>query len=182
MVDIDVDRKFTPRRVQKKKKQIITTFSDHFALKIELSGIPKTQEISRIETSWNLGKLGGWDSYEKVSNEAAEMIDTIVKNHELDINNIMKKLDTIDTKLRFRFFGKTKPSVRSTIKRSKWILKCQNFSCDQCKNQNQKDEELHERQTQRIELAIQKIKESKLGRVGNVYMMKRQIAGPKKTH
>jgi hypothetical protein len=73
-VEIDVNRQFTPRRVQKKKKQIVTTFSDHFALKVELSGIPRKQEVSRTETNWNLGKPGGWDLYEKVSNEAAEKI------------------------------------------------------------------------------------------------------------
>ena len=60
-------------------------------------------------------------------------------------------------------------------------MTCKASPCDECKNQKEKDEELHKRQTQRIEALIQMITESKQGRVGNVFMMKKQIAGPKKT-
>ena len=40
-VEIDKDRKLTPRRVIKIKHKIVTIFSHHFFLKMELKGIPK---------------------------------------------------------------------------------------------------------------------------------------------
>ena len=58
---------------------------------------------------------------------------------------------------------------------------CLKLPCDICKSQKQKDKETHAKQTQRVESAIEKIKSSKQGRVGNVFMMKKVIAGPKKT-
>ena len=48
-VAIDADKKFTPRRVMKKKKEGMTIFSEHFAIKILITGIPRKLEGSKPE-------------------------------------------------------------------------------------------------------------------------------------
>ena len=55
------------------------------------------------------------------------------------------------------------------------------IKCISCRSEDKKDEELLRRQSERLEKAINKIKESKLGRAGTVYKMKDEIAGHKKT-
>ena len=75
-------------------------------------------------------------------------------------------------------------SVKRVMKTNKRQLcgeACDIKPCDKCKDQKKKDEELLERQTRRIEDAIEKIKSKGQGRVGNIYKMKTEIAGPKKT-
>ena len=63
--------------------------------------------------------------------------------------------------------------MKTSIKERKCKPRCKMSTCQQCKNQKQKDEETHMRQTQKMESAIQRIKESKQGRVGNVFMLKK---------
>ena len=58
---------------------------------------------------------------------------------------------------------------------------CETLPCVNCKSQKQKDAETHARQTKIVESAIAEIKSSKQGRVGNVFRIKKLIAGPKKT-
>ena len=180
-VEIDKERKITPRRVIKKKKNITTIYTDHFSVKVEFIGIPKNHHNYKPEAGWNLGKPNGWKVYEDETNKVAEKIDDIVNEETLDINTILKKIEVIDTKVKFKSFGKTKPSVKKHLKILKCGKACETSPCDHCKSQQQKDAETHERQAQKVEAAIERIKDSKQGRVGNVFMMKKEIAGPKKT-
>ena len=52
--------------------------------------------------------------------------------------------------------------------------------CNKCKTKVQLDEHLLLKRTQQIEADVQKIKESKQGQAGNIFSMKKNIAGPKK--
>jgi hypothetical protein len=73
-VQVDVDQKFTPRRVIRRKRGSKSIFTDHFSLKLELKGIERRQTNYHEESTWNRGKPGAWEKYEKISNEAAEKI------------------------------------------------------------------------------------------------------------
>ena len=42
-VEVDNKRKFTPRRVMKRKDKIVTIFSDHFSTKVEMEGNPRVK-------------------------------------------------------------------------------------------------------------------------------------------
>ena len=57
-VIIDNERKFTPRRVIRKKNNIKTIYTDHFSVMIELSGMQRKKHINRPEPAWNKGKPG----------------------------------------------------------------------------------------------------------------------------
>ena len=63
-VQVDINRNFTPRRVIKTKKKTTTIFSDHYALKVELKGIPRKHDNDKPKPTWNRGKPWGWEVYE----------------------------------------------------------------------------------------------------------------------
>ena len=198
LVWIDRERKFTPRRVLRAKKKTRNIFTDHFPVKVILSGIPRRKGETRLEPTWNLGKPGGWQTYERLTNEAADKIKAIAVNENDDIDTKMKKIDTIETKIKFSAFGKTKPSNKkfSDTKKCKEcrLLRCDPSdkrlhskkeaqgprNCISCRSQDEKDKNLLKRQTDRLESSINKIKEMKLGRAGSVYKMKDEIIGHKK--
>ena len=52
---------------------------------------------------------------------------------------------------------------------------CKTSACDNCKSQQQKDKETHEQQAQKVESAIERINNSRQGRVGNIFMMKKEV-------
>ena len=178
-VEIDSDKKFTPRRVTKTKKEIKSTYTDHFSLKIELKNIPKKVHKEKPPPNWNLNKPGGWLSFEHLTNEDAQKIkDTIEK--EKDINTVVSKINTIDTKIKFRAFGKAKVCIKKVPKVRVCKKSCNKATCDDCKSQSKRDEELIKKRTEHIEKVVAKIKESKQGRAGSIFKMKKEIAGPKK--
>ena len=84
-----------------------------------------------------------------------------MKQDEEDINVVMKKINAIDTKVRLKSFGKTKPSVKAPAKAIKCKKMCKLYLCDQCKSPKEKDEDTHRRITQKIQSAIVQIEESK---------------------
>ena len=169
MMIIDVDRKFTPRRVITKKKKTRSIYSDHFSLKIELKGMPRNQKISQTESTWNKGKPGGWELFERITDDRAEEIEKIVDDSEKNIETIVKEINAIDTKIKFKAFGKTKPKTRK-----KFIERKEN------KSQQEKDDDLKQKQSAKIEKHIEKIRTNNQGRAGNVFQIKRDITGPKK--
>ena len=91
---IDSKREFTARRVIKRKNDNITTiYTDHYAVKVEIVGLPRSQERIQKETSWNLGKPGGWELYEKLSAEEAPKVKAVVeeaKLHKTHVDVVMK--------------------------------------------------------------------------------------------
>ena len=91
LVWVDRERKFTPRRVLKSRKKIKTIYTDHFPIKVELSGIPRRKEDDKSDPTWNLGKPGGWELYEKLTDEAPKKIKDIAEDPQTDINSKTKK-------------------------------------------------------------------------------------------
>ena len=81
-VEVDIDKKITPRRVVKKKDKITTTFSDHFSLKIEFTDIPRNQGNKTPQSVWYLGKPKGWETYKVETDLVADKIHNIVVNEE----------------------------------------------------------------------------------------------------
>ena len=125
LVWVDRERKFTPRRVLKSKKNSRTIFTDHFPVKVVLTGLPRRKEEKTIaETNWNLGKPGGWEVYKKLTDEAAGKVKEIVTRDNLDIEAKTKKIEAIEKKIKFSAFGKTKPSTKTAPDRTQ---------CRQCR-------------------------------------------------
>ena len=177
---IDKDMKFTPRRVVKTKKETKSIYSDHFSLKVELKGLPKKQEQEKKETMWKVNNPGGWETFKALTDKAAHEIEDAIDN-DTDIDKVIKKINVIETKIKFKSFGKTKVSSKQVKKDIKCLDPCKIYNCNRCKNQKEKDEELIDKRTKQIEEAVLRIKESRQGRAGNIFKMKKELVGSKKS-
>ena len=117
LVWVDRERKFIPKKIK-------TIYTDHFPIKVELSGIPRRKEDDKSDPTWNLGKPGGWELYEKLTDEAVKKIKDIAEDPQTDINSKMKRVESIEKKIKFAAFRKTKPSTKKFIDSRK---------CKQCR-------------------------------------------------
>ena len=141
-----------------------------------MKGIPGKQTKIQQESKWNRGKPGGWERYKDVANDAADQMKE-VNETEINITDVMKKIDTIDTKIKFKTFGKTKQKKKTISEIKMYQLDRCNLgdSCHKCKSQKDKDESLLKKQRQRIEEEVYKITNSKQGRAGKVFKIRNSI-------
>ena len=79
----------------------------------------------------------------------------------MDVEKTMKKVETLENKIKFKAFGKTKPPTMKKQARKGLIS----------------EEELLRKQSEKIEEDIINIKEGKKGRVGQVYGMMKYLNG-----
>ena len=86
--------------------------------------------MKRHEPIWNKGKPGGWDIYERVTDNNAEKIEAIVEDNERDIEIVMKKINIIDNKTKFTAFYKTKPKSKKIVQK-------------EAKNKTQETKDIH---------------------------------------
>ena len=89
-------------------------------------------------------------------------------NNEEDIESVMNKINKIDNKIRFISFGKTKPKVKQVHKNKKNNL-----------TQEEKYVKLKDIENDKVERQIDIIKAKNQGRAGNVFRIRKSIAGPK---
>ena len=160
---IDSKKMFTPRRVMRKKTGVVSIYTDHFSLELVLEGLPTKLSTGEQQSRWNLAKPGGWQKYEKLTEEAAEKIMKVAKDEELDEEEVMKNVDAIETKVKFKAFGKTKDT---TLKK-------------RVERRNTNDEELLKLQGKAMEEEIMKVKGEAKDGVGRVYKMKKRMMGGK---
>ena len=98
-------------------------------MKIILSGMPRRKEQTKIKPTWNLGRPGGWDTYERLTNEAADIVRAIAADINEDINTKKNRVEKIEKKIKFIAFGKTKPSTKK-FQDSKKGKNCQVLRCN----------------------------------------------------
>ena len=162
---IDSKREFTPRRIRKRPNGLEAIYTDHYSLEVKLEGLPGREGGKEKKVSaWNLGKPGGWETYKRLTEEAAPRVKVIAEIEELTADMTMKKVESIENKIKFKAFGKTKPTTQKKQKKNIVIS----------------DEELLRKQSLKIEEDITNIKEGKKGRVGQVYNMMKYLGGDKK--
>ena len=201
---IDSKRRMTPARVSMKNGKSRLIPPDHYPLMVVLKNLP-TKIIRRDqECSWNLQKPGGWDAYEKLSDENNEKMDAVIEDESLNIENVMRKIEAMDNKLKFKAFGKTRPrTTRSRRKMEERIKAARGMedengpqpaigmddgsnSAQGLENENgglestEWADELRKKQSKYIGEAIDKIKTGKVGNITSVFRMRDLVAGPKK--
>ena len=72
------------------KERIIR--SDHFPIIVELSEMPKANVKIAKESSWNLKKPGGWETYKPAMEEASEELEKVVDDAQLSEEEVMTSL------------------------------------------------------------------------------------------
>ena len=180
---VDVEQQFTPFRVIKRKDRLVSCYTDHFSLKIIMSGMPSARNIQNVkQTVWNLNKKGGWEAFAKKTNEVAEKVEAIVNDEDNTIEDVMEKVQKVEDKVKFSAFGKTKIKQGHSmgVENKKSTKKCDCNLCDDCEKETKKNSDLLAKQAARIEKNIMRVKESRKGRVGQIFKMKESIGGSKK--
>ena len=104
-----------------------------------------------------------------LTNESANRIEEIVEDLDTNIDTVMKEVDKIDTKIKFQSFGKTKPKSKKPVGDKK-----------REKTQTEKDDAIKLKETEKVERQIERIKSKNQGRAGNVFRIRKDVAGPKK--
>ena len=168
---IDSNRTFAPRRAVIRKGSLATTFTDHHPILVELE-MPRVEESKeKPKSTWNTRKPGGWEIYKELTNKMARQIEVIADNESLEDDEVMEKIDKLQTKIKFQAFGKTKQQTERAQKREE--AECKKAESDVAK-------ELLARQTKRIEEQVKDVMEKANGRVTRVFKMKEIISGKSK--
>ena len=103
-VMIDSSRTFAPRRAVIKKGVLATTFTDHYPILVELE-MPRVEESKeKPKSTWNTRKPGGWEIYKELTNKVARQIEVIADNESLEDDEVMEKIDKLQTKIKFQAF------------------------------------------------------------------------------
>ena len=140
--------------------------------------MPRKEKKSVKEPQWNVGKPDGWKIYEEVTNESADKLADIVEDEQTSINQKMKKMLALETKIKFQAFGKSRERNRFANKKNE-LENSNDEGVDE--DEETRNKELLRKQSEKIEAQVLEIKDKKMGRVGNVFKMKEAIVGSKKS-
>ena len=161
--------------MSKGKENVIR--SDHYPMILELKNMPKAKTIQKKESQWNLKKPGGWDIYKVALEEVSAKMQEVTKDKDLDIEAVMKKTEAMMNKVKFKAFGKSKPTTEKALSRR---LE-DRLKAAQGLEDKEKIKELRRRQYDMMEEEINRLKLAKYGRSTSVFKMKEIVAGSKKS-
>ena len=159
---VDKEQRFTPRRLRKTKKGIVSTYSDHFSLEVEFSGFPRagsSNEPKEAGCSWNLKKEKGFEKYKVETKKIAVNIDNIIGDEKLTIEECMKRIEAENDKAKWAAFGKTRNTAgRKVIKKNKICSECGGKERCTCKESIEKENKLLKEQSKKVEDEVNEIR------------------------
>ena len=117
---VDSERLFTPCRAVRVKGSFKYIYTDHYSVEAEFL-MPTSKETSVPETTWNVYKPGGFVKYRELTERYSEQIEKIVDCRKNDNEEMMKKVDVVQNKIKFEAFGKTKVKKKINSKDEKMI-------------------------------------------------------------
>ena len=123
-----------------------------------------------VPPGWNTNKPGGWEAFKEAGEKYAENIADIVEDEGYSCEEMMEKIEDINTKMKWIAFGKTKPRTKTATNKETVAE-----TTDELKGK-----ELLTKLSERMEAETLKIKEMKQGRATKVYKMREVIKGKKK--
>ena len=108
---IDSERKYTPRRVMKRKTGPVSVFSDHYVVELVLTNLPNIPRKKRTH-GWFYQKPGGWCRYFNQTKEAAPKIMKLIEDFENeDVNLLDNRIQQCIDRIKWKCFGKTVTGV-----------------------------------------------------------------------
>ena len=173
---IDTERKMTPARAVKEKKtgKYKLVYTDHYSSLLTFENLPRAKEKEEEKrTLWNIAKENGWSEYETYSNEFSEKLEKVVENENMTIEEVMNKFEKIHDKIKFKAFGKV------TIGTQKRKVTRQNGDSDD-ESEEAKAKTMFEEQEKVVEKELQKISETKNGKAGKIWAIRKKVIGGKK--
>ena len=152
--------------------QLIHT--DHYMMVASLHNLPAAKVARQEkEVRWNTGDKEGWERYKENSKKTSELIKKVVENKDKNIEKVMKTVEGIETKLKFKSFGKySKQSIAKT-----------NAKENDTKNdltEEEKANQLLTKQIERVEENVKDIENTGPSKVGRIYQIVKQLKGIEK--
>ena len=90
--------------------------TDHFSLLVEL-WLPRKERSQKMPTIWNKQKPGGWEAYKVLTDAAQNKMEKVIEDEDISVEEVMRKLDKIQLKIKHASLGKTKvKSKKNTAK------------------------------------------------------------------
>ena len=159
-------------RLVLKKGRMQLTRADQYTMLATFEKLPVAREARQEEqvTRWKTGKKESWIRYKEASKKASRKIDKIVEETDLSIDEVVKKVEAIETKVKFEVFGKC--SANKTSKLYTSITEENNTLEDE-----DKAKELLECQTKRLDEEINKVKETGRNKAGRIFQISKIIKG-----
>ena len=79
-------------------------YVDHYSCLLTLKDLPKKRKNEKEpkKSMWNLAKVGGWEAYEKITNEKAKTLNNIMDEKETSIEEKMEKFQRLHNKINFK--------------------------------------------------------------------------------
>ena len=169
---VDSARKFTPKRTVYIKGKLTLKPSDHYSMLLILN-MPRKEKQRKQPTIWNKNKPGGWEAYEEETHAAKAKMEEVINDDTMSVDDVMKKLDSMQTKIKHSTLGKTKLKTKKNQEKK------------QSQDNEPTDEEhaklLMRKQTEKIESSILKVvTSSKRGDCGQLFKMRDIVEGPRK--
>ena len=142
-----------------KKGKLVTTRSDHFPCILTLEGLPRLEQKKEKETKWNLAKEGGWNRYKLLLEEKCQELDTIINNKELEMEEVMKRFESVHNKVKFKSFGKV--TIGGNRKKPTETV----TEVEKVETEEEKAKDIKRLQIEDTEKQLEKIKATKNGKV-----------------
>ena len=161
-------------RPVRKAGRLQLTHTDHYTMVASLVNLPAARVARQEkEVRWKTGDKEGWKRYMENSKQASEHIKRVVENKDNNIEEVIKKVEVIETKLKFKSFGKY--SQQSIGKRN---AKEKEYQKDL--SEEEKAKQLLAKQIERVEENVKDIEKTGPNKVGRIYEVSKQIKAMEK--
>ena len=168
---IDSSRRWEVARPVLKDGRLQLTHSDHYTMVATFQNLPSAKVArEEQEVRWKTGNKESWTKYKEESKKASKKITETVENKKNDINEVLNKVEAIETKMKFKTFGKC--TVKSMAKRKEKIKKNEMHLTEE-----EKAILLLKNQTKRVDEAVSKVEQSGLNKVGQIFKITQEIKG-----
>ena len=168
---IDREKNMTHYRAVKEKQHYKLVYTDHLSSLLTLKDLPlRRQKKEEKKTIWNLAKSDSWTEYKKETDAFSEELEKIVENKNTSVQETMHKFDRIHDKIKFKVFGKVSLNNNKNTKEK-----------ENTKNEDKvKAKEVHEKQVKTVQNELEKIRETKNGKAGQIWKVREKVIGGKK--
>ena len=171
---IDSSRKYKVARPVWKDGSLQLTHSDHYTIVTTFHNLPAARVArEEQEVRWNIAQKQDWIKYKEESKEVSTKVKKVAEQKEINIDEVLKKVESIETKIKFKVLGKC--SIKSKTKREAKMK--QNV---ELKTEEEKARDLLIRQTNRVDYELKELEEQGFGRVSKLFHIAKSIKGLEK--
>ena len=139
---------------------------------LNLQNLPTKRRDDRRKrnVTWNLARKDGWERYKSLTKEKNDKIREVIEDEELDIEEVMDRLEKFENKIEFTAFGKTSKKASVPKKGGPKLVHI---------DESEKAKELIEKQSELIEEEVEKIRRRGGGKINQIHKIAKDLKGAK---